>query len=392
MNIGIVLPAVPGYSETFFRSKIEGLVANGFKVTLFVGNDTGNDNYICPVKVHPQLSKFILLKILQSIFILITVLFSAPKPVLKLFKLARRNGINFSQSLQLVIINSTILRQKLDWLHFGFATAAIKRELVGKAIGAKVAVSFRGFDISIYPIKNKNCYNLLWNFVDKAHAISMGLLEEAYKHGLQKDIPVFKIPPAISVTHFKEFPINKNGSEQFLFLSVARLHWIKGLEYTLEALAILKKEGKRFKYKIAGDGVEFERLRFAVHQLDLEDEVEFLGKVSHNCIRELMWDAQVYLQFSINEGFCNAVLEAQAAGMLCIVSDSEGLKENVLDSKTGWVVPKRCPNKLAQKISEVLEMSEEEKKNIISNAKKRVEREFNIEKQRQQFVEFYMNI
>ena len=35
-NIGIVLPAIPGYSETFIYNKINGLLDNGFKVILFV--------------------------------------------------------------------------------------------------------------------------------------------------------------------------------------------------------------------------------------------------------------------------------------------------------------------------------------------------------------------
>ena len=39
ISIGLVLPSVPGYSETFFRNKIRGLQENGFKVVLFVENN-----------------------------------------------------------------------------------------------------------------------------------------------------------------------------------------------------------------------------------------------------------------------------------------------------------------------------------------------------------------
>ena len=34
MTIALVLPQPPGYSETFFRSKIKGLQANGHQVIL----------------------------------------------------------------------------------------------------------------------------------------------------------------------------------------------------------------------------------------------------------------------------------------------------------------------------------------------------------------------
>jgi colanic acid/amylovoran biosynthesis glycosyltransferase len=389
MHIGIVLPAVPGYSETFFRSKIAGLQESGFQVTLFVGSHLGANTFICPVKVHPRLAKHPFIRLWQSIFIVIKVLVIAPKATLRLLQIARCNGYNLLKALQAVVIGSAILPQKLDWLHFGFATAAIKRELVGKAIGAKVAVSFRGFDISVYPIKHMECYKLLWKFVDKVHTISDDLLKVAYTNGLPPNIPVSKITPAIKVNDFfceiKEF----KKHEPIRILTVARLHWKKGLEYTLEALAILKENGIPFTYKIVGDGVELERLKFAAHQLGLADEVELLGKVSHEEVKRLMHVFDIYLQYSIQEGFCNSVLEAQASGMLCIVSDAEGLQENVLDRKTGWVVLKRNPEALASKILQVLNLNVVEKQIIREKARARVETEFNLKKQRNQFVEFY---
>ena len=44
MKIGLVLPSVPGYSETFFTNKIKGLKAAGHTVIIFI--DSGdNENY-----------------------------------------------------------------------------------------------------------------------------------------------------------------------------------------------------------------------------------------------------------------------------------------------------------------------------------------------------------
>ncbi len=389
IHIGIVLPAVPGYSETFFRSKITGLIENGFQVTLFVGSTKGANEFICPVKVLPILSKHPFIRLLQSIFIVIKVFLIAPKATIRLIQNARSNGYNLWKALQAVVIGSTLLFEKLDWLHFGFATGAIKRELVGKAIGAKVAVSFRGFDILVYPIKNKKCYDLLWGNLDQVHTISDALLEFAYQEGLPRHIPVHKITPAIKTEDFF-FEGNKSLKEESIsILTVARLHWIKGIEYTLEALAFLKKEGLIFSYKIAGDGIELERLIFAVHQCNLVNEVEFLGKVSHDDVKKLMKESDIYVQYSVQEGFCNSVLEAQASGMLCIVSDAEGLQENILNGQTGWVVPKRNPQALAEKIKEVLNLTALEKDSIRQTARKRIEKEFNLSKQQQKFINFY---
>ncbi|MNQ90353.1 Glycosyl transferases group 1 [compost metagenome] len=76
-------------------------------------------------------------------------------------------------------------------------------------------------------------------------------------------------------------------------------------------------------------------------------------------------------------------------GKLCIVSDAEGLAENVLDGLTGFVVPKRNPVSLADKIVEVFQLSEIKKEEIGNQAINRVREAFTIEKQLQEFIQFY---
>ena len=55
MRIGIVLSTTPAYSETFFRSKIEGLLKNGFEVILYCHKNDGKFK-LCPVVVGPSVS------------------------------------------------------------------------------------------------------------------------------------------------------------------------------------------------------------------------------------------------------------------------------------------------------------------------------------------------
>ena len=72
-----------------------------------------------------------------------------------------------------------------------------------------------------------------------------------------------------------------------------------------------------------------------------------LGRKTHDGVKTHLEWADIYIQPSIQQGFCNAVLEAQAMGLLCIVTDADGLSNNVVEGKTGWFVPKRSPNALA---------------------------------------------
>jgi len=387
MKVGVALSTTPGYSETFFRYKIKGLQENGVEVNLFCQNK--NDDFtLCPVVVSPRVSRnpFLQLWFFIKEFVLLLPYLSR---VIRYVKLERSEGTAWLQIFKKVYLNAHLLKAKLDWLHFGFATMALGSETVAKAIGAKMAVSFRGFDMTVYPVKNPGCYQMLWRHIDKAHTISDSLLKLAVKHGMPENTPFEKITPAIDVDLFQSNSPNYSSLEKPVLITTARLHWIKGYESTLEALAILKEEGVDFMYKIIGEGKEYERIAFAAYQLGLKDSVQFLGKLPHAEVKRELEEASIYIQYSIQEGFCNAVLEAQAMGKLCIVSNAEGLTENVLHGKTGWVVPKYSPYLLAEQIKKVLLMADHEKSKITQNAVNRVREEFHVQKQQREFLEFY---
>ena len=154
-------------------------------------------------------------------------------------------------------------------------------------------------------------------------------------------------------------------------------------------MKILKEKGIDFIYNIVGAGTELERLTFAVYQSGLQDRVFFSGKKEHKEINNMMRESDIYLQTSMQEGFCVSVLEAQASGLLCIVSDADGLKENVQEDVTGWIVKRRDPQAFASKIEYVINMPEYKRKEVSINARKRVEESFTIENQNLLFKEFF---
>ena len=195
MRIGIVLSTTPAYSETFFRSKIEGLLKNGFEVILYCHKNDGKFK-LCPVVVGPSVSSN---PWVQASYFIKEYLLLLPysKRVLKYIRLEKKEGSSTLQILKKIYLNAHLLKAKVDWLHFGFATMALGSETVAKAIGAKMAVSFRGFDINVYPIKNPGCYSKLWKHVDRVHSISNYLLAKAYQMGLSQNTPSQIITPAV---------------------------------------------------------------------------------------------------------------------------------------------------------------------------------------------------
>ncbi len=114
-----------------------------------------------------------------------------------------------------------------------------------------------------------------------------------------------------------------------------------------------------------------------------------MGNKNQKAIIDSLHSSTIYLQYSQSEGFCNAVLEAQSMGKLCVVSNAEGLAENILHGHSGWVVPKYAPKLLAAQINDVLVLSPEEKRRFSQNAVDRVRDEFTIEQQEAKFVAFF---
>ena len=388
MKLGIVLSKPPSYSETFFNSKIKGLLEHGYDVTLYVRENT-EDYTTCKVYTAPRVFKNPILQVLSTGFVVLSLVFYL-KRILKFIKLERLSGRSITDTLKNCYKNAHLLKANVDWLHFGFATLAIGSEHVTKSIDAKMAISCRGYDMDVYPLKHEKVYDLVWKRVDKVHAISNYMLSKAQELGLSDSVESAIIYPAISPYFFK----GKNEkqfseSKSLNITTIARLHWIKGLDYTLEALMLLKANGIQFNYEIIGEGKEYEALRYAVHELGLEDSVSFIGQLSHEETLNRLKQTDIYIQYSQSEGFCNAVLEAQAMNCVCIVSNGGALSENVLHEETGWVVPARNPKALADTILRVLQLDSLALSKIRNQARARVLKDFTIDNQIQAFINFY---
>ena len=366
-------------------NKINGLIASGFTVILMVVGVSEKRSMNVPVYYQPILAPNGLKRWLHTIWLIKRSLFNYPQRSIRLLKEAEKAGYKGFGKWRMLAVLSNFLKVRTDWVHFAYGTMAVERAFIGRVLGAKVSMSLRGYDIAIAPLMNKGMYANVWPYLDKVHSISNDLIEVARKHGMPDTLAFEVIPPAIDAEKFTS-PDGRLWNAKPHFLTVARLHWKKGLEYTLEALAMLDVD---FSYTIIGEGPERERLLFAAYQLGIADKVHFVGRKDQDAIIDAMHAHDIYLQYSIQEGFCNAVLEAQAAGMLCIVSDAEGLAENVQHLKTGWVVEKRNAKLLTQTIQLVNHLSNEERNTISKAAKKRVVDIFTLSKQREQFMQFY---
>jgi len=384
-HIGIVLTSYPSTSETFFLNKLKCLEELNFVVILFVDQkkDVGQIKSVNGFSWDGSVK--------NKIFQLTLALFRIMKNPVKTLIFYQKNylsGYKYSANLVSILRSSHILKYKLDWLHFGFATNAIGRENLAKSIGAKMSTSIRGYDIAIYPKLNVGCYKLLWRKLNKLHYISDDLLAIAKREGFKIKISHKKIPPSIDTNFFSGHQ-KKKISKPLKIITNARLHWKKGYDYIFKALSILKQENIPFEYTIVGSGDQYERLVYAAHQLKIYENISFKGEQSKETVKSLLLENDIFILYSIQEGFSNAVLEAQSMGLLCIVSDAEGLNENVLDKVTGWIIPKLNPSLLAEKLTSLFSLSNNRVKQISSNAITHVNDKHGLAHLKAGFKDFY---
>ncbi|MBU3677395.1 MAG: glycosyltransferase family 4 protein, partial [Chitinophagaceae bacterium] len=289
MRIGLVLAATPPYSETFFRNKIRVLKEQGYEVILLVDKQKGAFD-ACPVKIGfsatagPIAWLLVMWRLCANL-----------RRALNLFRANKADGFSLKKNWTSLLTSAHILNEQLDWLHFGFASIGIGRENTAAAIGAKMAVSVRGSDLHVYPLEHPGCYTLLWKRIDRLHTISNYLLALAKNLGFnaeQKSVRL--ITPAID-THFFQAQRTRLPQSTIKLITVARLHWIKGIEYIIEAIHSLKMQGIAVEYHLIGEGDDFKRLYFGVHQLGLQEQVIFHGKMSHEAINKALAEADVFI-------------------------------------------------------------------------------------------------
>ncbi len=128
----------------------------------------------------------------------------------------------------------------------------------------------------------------------------------------------------------------------------------KGVPTLLEAMALLKQRGQRFRLVIVGEGgmrAELETLRT---QLGLADCVEFTGWRS-DAATALLPTFDIFVQSSYWEAMSVVILEAMACGRP-IVATSVGENPSVLkDGETALLVPARNAEALADALARALD-------------------------------------
>jgi glycosyltransferase involved in cell wall biosynthesis len=135
----------------------------------------------------------------------------------------------------------------------------------------------------------------------------------------------------------------------------ARLNRLKGIEYFLEAAAILRIRFEDARFLIVGDSISEAyraELEKRAKDLGLHEHVVFAGFRSD--IPELLREVSVSVLPSLAEGLSNVVLEAMAASVPVVATAVGGTPEMIDDGVQGLLVPPRDAPALVRAIGSLL--------------------------------------
>lgn len=147
-------------------------------------------------------------------------------------------------------------------------------------------------------------------------------------------------------------------------MSACRLVEKKGIEYAIRAVASAVKVYPNIYYTIVGDGPLKQHLKSVVKELGMHGHIKLIGNQPHEKIPELLCNTDIFLSPSIttadgnHEGIANALKEAMASGALVIGTEHAGTAELVKDGVSGFLVPERDIDALAEKICYLITHSE----------------------------------
>lgn len=267
------------------------------------------------------------------------------------------------------------------------------------ALQGKLVTAFRGYGINVYPkTMPSGYYDRLMVSGDAFAANSEDTKNGAVKLGFPEE-KIHLVHSTLNVNEFSFRERSYNESQILTILSVGSLIPVKGHEFAIRAMQLLKKAkpGLKFVYRIVGTGDLRDELRDLVAELELQNEVAFEGFFTQDRLIRAYLEAHIYLHPSVHtetgskEAQGLVIQEAQATGLPVIASRIGGIPDGLLEGKSGLLVPEKDPNAILDAILNLIsihgnwpEMGREGRRFVESN--------YDVRKQTDKLINVFENI
>ena len=257
-----------------------------------------------------------------------------------------------------------IKKNKITVVHTHSSKAGILGRLAARLAGVKIIVhSVHGWsfnDTQSYFLRKASVAleRYVARFTDALIVVSQHDLDRglAYKIGNAKQYTLIRYG-----IDSKEF-LNRaqRVREEFGIDSadclVTNISCFKPQKACLNYIRLVKLVAKRLvgvKFLLVGDGQMRPEIEKAIHASQLEDKVKLIGW--RRDIPEILAASDIFVLTSLWEGLPIAVLEAMAAALPIVATDTGGIGEVVIEGKTGFLAAPGDVSTLAMRLVFLIE-------------------------------------
>lgn len=228
------------------------------------------------------------------------------------------------------LIRYIFLREEIQIVHGHSAFSALAHEgmLIGRLMGLKTIFtdhSLFGFADASAILTNKF---LEISLADCNHCICVshtGKENTVLRAKVLKE-KVSVIPNAVDTTLFMP-DISKRDDNYITIVIVSRLVYRKGVDLLARIIPDLCSRYKNVQFLIAGDGPK----RWLIEEIRernlLQHRVTLLGSLEHSQIRHVLNKGHIFLNTSLTEAYCMAIVEAASCGLQVVSTKVGGIPE-----------------------------------------------------------------
>jgi len=206
------------------------------------------------------------------------------------------------------------------------------------------------------------------------------------------------IPNGVDLTRFKPIAGARLALRQELALqsdalvvgAVGRYHPQKDFEGLLRAAAVILQRGLDVHLVIVGRGATQgnRSLTSLASDLGIRERVHLLGE--RHEVQLVVAGFDLFASSSVNEGFCNVLVEAMACGVPCVATDVGAARE-VLQG-LGCVVPPGDPAALGRAIADTLSLSTQERLSLGARERGCVRTRYCLSSMVDRYAELYLEV
>jgi len=212
--------------------------------------------------------------------------------------------------------------------HSAFSTLCQDAMLHAKSMGLKTVFtdhSLFGFADASSIITNKFLEFSLTE-VDHVICVSNTSKENTVLRASLVPQIVSVIPNAVDLDMFTP-DVSKRNKNHITIVVVSRLVYRKGMDLLAGLIPEICSTYPKVNFLIAGEGPKRVLLEEVREQHHLLNRVKFLGRLNHDEVRDILVQGDIFVNTSLTEAFCMAIVEAASCGLRVVSTSVGGIPE-----------------------------------------------------------------